>query len=86
MLQFIEGNNPFTTTPVNDATFRSYFPQYDVEGLRGTGLNHHHIGGGGQAYAIPQPLHQGFGGAHNIEKNYGIWGADGDTANLLQLF
>jgi len=31
--------------------------------------------GTGQAMPIPEPLHpQGFGGIHNVEKKYGIWG------------
>lgn len=57
----------------NDATFRKYFPEYDAKGLRGNQLIHHHIGGSGQAAALPANLHPGSGGIHNIEKQLGIW-------------
>ncbi|MDC2940449.1 hypothetical protein ACJTM1_24265 [Bacillus sp. GX] len=71
---------------VNDAVFRRHFPQYDIVGLKGKPLVHHHIGGGGQAMAIPQPLHPGSGGIHNIEKQIGIWGKDQENAERLQVF
>ncbi|USK34299.1 pre-toxin TG domain-containing protein [Bacillus sp. F19] len=71
---------------VNDAVFRRNFPQYDIVGLKGKPLVHHHIGGGGQAIAIPQPLHPGSGGIHNIEKQLGIWGKDQENADRLQVF
>ncbi|MCX2824453.1 hypothetical protein RGU76_12260 [Bacillus pseudomycoides] len=71
---------------VNDAVFRRHFPQYDIVGLKGKPLVHHHIGGGGQAMAIPQPLHPGSGGIHNIEKQIGIWGKDQGNAERLQVF
>ncbi len=71
---------------VNDAVFRKHFPQYDIVGLKGKPLVHHHIGGGGQAMAIPQPLHPGSGGIHNIEKRIGIWGKDQENAERLQVF
>ena len=80
----VEGTHPTLSTPVNDATFRGYFEQYDVQGLRGTQLIHHHIGGGGQAIAIPKSLHPGFGGVHNAEKSFGIWGSDSPYAEMLQ--
>lgn len=70
----------------NDAVFRRYFPQYDITGLRGKPLLHHHIGGGGQAMAIPQPLHPGSGGIHNIEKEIKVWGKDQVNADRLQVF
>ena len=82
----IEGKHPTLSTPVNDKTFRSYFPQYDEKGLKGTQLIHHHIAGGGQAVAIPKPLHPGFGGVHNKEKYLGIWGSDSKYAELLEKF
>ena len=59
---------------------------YGVEGLRGMPLIHHHIGGGGQAFGIPSSLHVASGGVHNVEKLYGIWGADSDYAERLQIF
>ncbi|WP_342512474.1 hypothetical protein MKY34_17930 [Sporosarcina sp. FSL K6-1522] len=37
---------------VNDVVFGINLPQYDVNGLRGKPVLHHHIGGGGQAMAI----------------------------------
>ncbi|KER70722.1 hypothetical protein HR51_19610 [Burkholderia cepacia] len=78
---------PYTPlSPKNDPVFRSVFPQFDVTGLRGQLLVHHHIGGGGQAVGIPKPLHPGFGGIHNTEKDLGIWGGDDRTAKLLQQF
>lgn len=71
---------------VNDAVFRRHFPQYEIVGLKGKPLVHHHIGGGGQAMAIPQPLHPGSGGIHNIEKQIDIWGKDQENAERLQVF
>jgi len=71
---------------VNDAVFRKHFSQYDIVGLKGKPLVHHHIGGGGQAMAIPQPLHPGSGGIHNIEKQIGVWGKDKNRAERLQVF
>lgn len=80
----LAGRVPGVTSPVNDATFRAYFRQFDVKGLRGKSLVHHHIGGGGQATALPSPLHPGYGGVHNLEKALGIWGAEDQTAGVLQ--
>lgn len=60
-------------SPVNDVQFRSYFPEYDVTGLRGNILIHHHVGGGQQAVAVPGEIHVGFGAVHNNEKELGIW-------------
>lgn len=59
--------------PINDEQFRSYFPEYDVTGLRGNSLIHHHVGGGQQAVAVPKGIHIGSGGVHNNEKQLGIW-------------
>jgi len=74
------------TSPVNDLTFRQVFTQYDRPGLRGQRLVHHHIGGGGQAFALPQRLHPGSGGIHNVEKSLGIWGGEDEMALRLQVF
>jgi hypothetical protein len=71
---------------INDDIFRSVFKQYDVAGLKSKTLVHHHIGGGGQAFAIPAPLHKGFGGVHNIEEAAGIWGGEDAVSDLLQQF
>lgn len=35
--------------------------------------------------AIPQPLHPGSGGIHNIEKQIDIWGKDQENAERLQV-
>ncbi|MHC5531782.1 T7SS effector LXG polymorphic toxin [Priestia megaterium] len=80
----IEGKNPFTNSPVNDEIFRNYFEQYDLKGVRGDKLIHHHIGGGGQAFPVPQKLHLGFGGIHKIEKQNEIWGNDKRYADMLE--
>lgn len=83
----IFGRNPDgLKAPVNDITFRDVFPQYDIPGLKGKKLVHHHIGGGGQAFGLPQPLHPGSGGIHNIEKQFGIWDTDAENARLLGKF
>lgn len=66
----INGKHPKLKTPTNDATFRKHFPQYDLEGLRGKAMVHHHIGGGGQAIAVPKPLHPGFGVFTIQKKNW----------------
>ncbi len=82
--KILAGKVPGLKAPVNDATFRAVFPQYDLPGLRGKSLVHHHVGAGGQAVAIPGPLHPGLGGVHNVEKGIGIWGAEDPTADVLQ--
>ncbi|MGE5628391.1 MAG: hypothetical protein ACM3X7_09770 [Solirubrobacterales bacterium] len=60
--------------PVVDDVFVEHFPQYEKQ--IGDKLIHHHIGGGGQAAAVPQSLHSGFGGIHNFERDFGIRGND----------
>ena len=52
--------------PKVDKQFVEFFPQY--ANYEGDNLRHHHVGGGGQAYAIPSTLHPGYGGVHNYEK------------------
>ncbi|MBS5795044.1 MAG: hypothetical protein KIC92_09910, partial [Clostridiales bacterium] len=56
--------------PVVDEEFIKYFPQY--KDFLGDELRHHHIGGGGQVIFVPESLHKGFGGIHNVEKIFGI--------------
>ena len=56
--------------PRVDEQFVRYFPEFD--GFQGDKLIHHHIGEDGQVVAIPQSLHNGYGGIHNIEKELGI--------------
>ncbi|MGE6375973.1 T7SS effector LXG polymorphic toxin [Peribacillus muralis] len=60
--------------PIVDDDFIKHFPQYN--NTKGDKLIHHHIGGGGQAAAVPQSLHKGFGGIHNFEKEHNIRGND----------
>ncbi|MFU8690820.1 T7SS effector LXG polymorphic toxin [Rossellomorea sp. FS2] len=73
-------------SPINDKTFRKHFPQYDIEELYNDKLIHHHVGGGGQAVAVPSKLHPGTGGIHNAEKAAGVWGNDSEYAELLEKF
>ena len=56
--------------PEVDEKFIEFFPQY--KDCLGSKLVQHHIGGGLQAVAVPQNLHEGFGGMHNIEKEFRI--------------
>ena len=63
--------------PVVNEHFLKYFPQY--EKYKDTELRHHHVGEGGQAHAIPDPLHPGHGGIHNYEKDSGVRGNDSLT-------
>ncbi|WP_342559048.1 pre-toxin TG domain-containing protein [Metasolibacillus sp. FSL K6-0083] len=72
--------------PINDKTFREHFPQYDMKELYNDKLIHHHVGGGGQAVAVPSKLHPGTGGIHNAEKAAGVWGNDSEYAKLLEKF
>lgn len=79
----LAGKIPGVSSPTNDSTFRAVFKQYDVRGLRGETLVHHHIGGGGQAAALPYPLHKGSGDVHNVEKAIGIYGGENEMAARL---
>ena len=56
--------------PVVDKQFVDHFPQYKE--FQNEKLIHHHIGGDGQAVAVPQSVHKGFGEIHNIENKLGI--------------
>lgn len=58
------------TTPLVDKTFIQHFPEYKDFEL--SPLVHHHIGGDGQAVAVPKPIHNGNGEIHNIESSLGI--------------
>jgi hypothetical protein len=73
-------------SPVNDRQFREHFSQYDIKELYNDTLIHHHVGGGGQAVAVPSKLHPGSGGIHNAEKAAGVWGNDSENAELLEIF
>ena len=70
IIKVIKNNNFYS--PINDKTFRNSFPQYDIQGIRGKTLYHHHVGGRGQAIPVPSVLHRGSGGIHSDEENYGI--------------
>ncbi|WP_234969346.1 hypothetical protein [Bacillus massilinigeriensis] len=70
--------------PIVDEQFVKHFPQYN-EYLKDP-MRHHHIGEGGQAVALPKSLHPGYGGIHNIEKDWGITGIDDEIANRLETF
>ncbi|MCF8889778.1 T7SS effector LXG polymorphic toxin [Priestia megaterium] len=70
--------------PVVDKQFIEYFPQYG-DYIKDS-MRHHHIGEGGQAAALPKSLHPGYGGIHNVEKEWGITGIDDKIANRLENF
>ncbi|MCY7825749.1 T7SS effector LXG polymorphic toxin [Bacillus spizizenii] len=70
--------------PVVDEQFIKHFPQY-ADYLKDP-MRHHHIGEGGQAAALPKSLHPGYGGIHNVEKDWGITGVDDQIANRLETF
>lgn len=57
-------------SPIVDKQFIEHFPQY--KDFQNEKLIHHHVGGDGQAVAVPQSIHKGFGEIHNVEKNLGI--------------
>ena len=53
-----------------DRQFASHFPQYKE--YTGETLVHHHIGQDGQAVALPQSIHKGYGEIHTVEHDLGI--------------
>lgn len=57
-------------SPHIDTTFVKFFPQF--KGFENEVIIHHHIGSDGQAVAIPQSLHKGYGEIHVIERKLGI--------------
>ena len=57
-------------SPVVDTKFVNYFPQYKE--YKGETLVHHHIGQDGQAVALPQSVHKGYGEIHTVEHELGI--------------
>ena len=57
-------------SPIVDTKFVSCFPQY--ADFLGETLVHHHIGQDGQAVALPQSIHKGFGEIHTIENELEI--------------
>ena len=57
-------------SPVVDRQFASHFPQYKE--YTGETLVHHHIGQDGQAVALPQSIHKGYGEIHTVEHDLGI--------------
>ena len=54
-------------SPVVDVKFTDAFPEY-----KGETLVHHHIGQDGQAVALPQSIHKGYGEIHTVEHDVGI--------------
>jgi hypothetical protein len=56
--------------PIVDQKFIQHNPQYAQ--FKNEKLVHHHIGGDGQAAAVPVSIHKGYGEIHNHEKNAGI--------------
>ncbi|WP_240458842.1 hypothetical protein [Virgibacillus sp. Bac330] len=70
--------------PKVDEQFLNHFPQYK-EYLQEP-MRHHHIGEGGQAVALPKSLHPGYGGIHNVEKEWGVTGVDDEIASRLDTF
>ena len=56
--------------PVVDARIVRHFPEY--KGYENETLVHHHLGGDGQAVAVPKSIHKGFGEIHNVERKAGI--------------
>ena len=56
--------------PIVNKTYLKYFPEYKE--YVNEKLVHHHIGGDGQAVALPQSIHLGSGEIHNVEKDLKI--------------
>lgn len=70
---FSKKNNMLIETgksPVVDKRFADNFPQYKE--YKGETLVHHHIGQDGQAVALPQSVHKGYGEIHAVEHELGI--------------
>jgi len=57
-------------SPRVDRRFTEHFPQY--KGYNNQTLVHHHVGGDGQAVALPQSVHKGWGEIHTVEHELGI--------------
>lgn len=57
-------------SPIVDQKFSDAFPQY--KDYKGETLVHHHIGQDGQAVALPQSVHKGYGEIHTVEHDLGI--------------
>lgn len=56
--------------PIVDQKMIDHNPQFAQ--FKGEPLAHHHIGGDGQAAAVPRSMHMGYGEIHNHEKKAGI--------------
>ena len=56
--------------PIVDAKMVKQIPEW--EPYIGQSLIHHHVGGDGEAVAVPEEIHPGFGEIHNHEKAAGI--------------
>ena len=68
--------------PKVDSRFVEFFPQY--EQYKNEVLVHHHIGNNGQAVALPQSIHKGYGEIHAVEKELGITEEAERFSNLCQ--
>lgn len=56
--------------PIVDQKMIAHNPQFAQ--FKGEALVHHHIGGDGQAVALPKSMHTGYGEIHNHEKKAGV--------------
>ncbi|MHB1151792.1 MAG: hypothetical protein ACYCWE_05815 [Eubacteriales bacterium] len=68
--------------PLCDQKFTDVFNEF--RGYEGNKLIHHHIGGDGQAVALPQDLHVGTGGVHIAEKRVGIYDLTKNFSDKVQ--
>ena len=88
----ILGNVPGRTghvSPHTNPKFREYFgSSWDERGLRSVPMDHHHVGMGGQAAAMPRPIHTGKhpGNVHFQEDLRDIQGRDDEVAEMLERF
>lgn len=68
--------------PIVDAKMIAHNPQFAE--YKGDTLIEHHIGGDGEATALPYGMHKGYGGVHNDEKKAGITEKCKQYSNGLQ--
>lgn len=64
--------------------FVDYFNLEEYRPYIGEMLIHHHIGEDGQAIALPETIHPGYGGIHNVEKNIGVTKKATEYSNKVQ--
>lgn len=68
--------------PIVDKRMIDHNPQF--KDYKGDTLIHHHIGGDGEATALPAGMHKGYGGVHSAEKEAGITQRCKDFSNECQ--